>query len=115
MDRRMFLKLTGFAAAASALDASPIAAQTLTGAAVQSDDGLLPAGLYQLSGRVRLESPVIEITGITNTQQISWSGVGTRSASFSSYEEFSAPWRMPEVKVAGGRLESLAVVPINFV
>ncbi len=122
MDRRLFLKLTGFAAAASVIEATPIAAQALpvgqTGVATLADV-LQPPGLYQVSGRVRLESPQVEISGITNAQQISWSGAasgfGPITANFSSYESYSAPWRAPEVKVTGGRLESLAIVPISFV
>ena len=43
------------------------------------------------------------------------SGFGPISASFSSYEEFATPWQMPQVRVEGGRLESLVIVPVNFV
>ena len=122
MDRRLFLKLTGFAAAASVIDATPGVAQTLSGGPQGSTapaDVLQPPGLYHFSGRVRLESAQVEIGGISNAQQISWSGtrsggLGEMSASFSSYESFSEPWRMPEIKVSGGRLESLAIVPITF-
>ena len=69
MGRRLFLKLTGFVAAAGAL-------------------------------------PV----------QISWSNSdGARSpvAGFTSFEYFDKPWRMPEIRVNGGRLEALSVVPID--
>jgi hypothetical protein len=118
MDRRLFLKLTGLAAAASAIDASSVAAQALETAPAKHADVLQPPGLYQFNGRVRLDAAVVEITGISNAQQISWSGAasgfGPISASFSSYEQFDAPWRMPDVKVAGGRLESLAIVPVVF-
>ena len=107
MDRRFFLKVTGGAAA--------VLAGGLPRAAAHAEPELLPPGLYQFNGRVRLEAPFVEISGISNAQQISWSGFESITTSFSSYEEFSAPWRMPEVRVTGGRLESLAVVPVSFV
>ncbi len=80
MDRRFFLKLTGFVAVAGAL-----------------------------------EEPLVEISGITNAQQISWSrGLAPQMASFTSFEYFDQPWRMPEIRVRGGQLEALAVVPIDL-
>ena len=117
MDRRFFLKLTGFVAAASAFGALPAAAQGLPTDRAAMPDDLQAPGTYQFTGRVRLQQPVVEITGITNAQQISWAGVGGGSApvaGFSSFEYFDRPWRMPDVQVRGGRLESLAVVPIEL-
>ena len=121
MDRRFFLKLTGFVAAAGALEALPVAAQELSddpphvagaGSAMQP---ALPPGTYQFSGRVRLEEPLVEISGITNAQQISWSrGPARPMASFTSFEYFDQPWRMPEIRVRGGQLQALAVVPIDL-
>jgi len=121
MDRRFFLKLTGFVAAAGALEALPVAAHE------RSDDTphvagagspmqpALPPGTYQFSGRVRLEEPLVEISGITNAQQISWSrGPARPMASFTSFEYFDQPWRMPEIRVRGGQLQALAVVPIDL-
>jgi len=115
IDRRFFLKLTGFVAAAGALRALPVAAQGLAeGAPAQPLEHWQAPGAYQFTGRVALHEPVVEISGITNAQQISWSGTGAASAGFTSFEYFDRPWRMPEVSVRGGRLESLAVVPVEL-
>ena len=115
IDRRFFLKLTGFVAAAGAFRTLPVAAQGLAeGAPAQAIDQLQPPGAYQFTGRVTLHDPVVEISGITNAQQISWSGQGAPSTGFTSFEYFDRPWRMPEVSVRGGRLESLAVVPVQL-
>jgi hypothetical protein len=122
MDRRVFLKLTGFVAAAGVFGALPVAAQG------RSDDApraagpdsatqpLLPPGNYQFSGRVRLQEPLVEISGITNAQQISWSrGLAPSPvASFTSFEYFDWPWRMPEIRVRGGQLEALTVTSIDL-
>jgi len=110
IDRRLFLKLTGVAAAAGALGSVPRVAF--------ADAGQTRApGLYQISGRVRLEEPVVSISGITNAQQISWTAgsLSTPVASFSSFEQFDRPWRMPDIQVSGGRLESVQVLPLDFV
>ena len=115
IDRRFFLKLTGFVAAASAFRALPVAAQgRADGVAALPIEDLQAPGAYQFTGRVTLHEPVVEISGITNAQQISWSGSGASSAGFTSFEYFDRPWRMPEVSVRGGRLESLAVVPVEL-
>lgn len=74
-------------------------------------------GLYQVSGLVRLEAPLVEISGIANAQQISWSNVGgfePRLASFVSFEQVDWPGMAPDVRVRGGRLESVSVVPVIF-
>jgi hypothetical protein len=123
IDRRFFLKLTGFVAAATALDALPVAAQgdadEVPGAAGVSG-GQTPIvrapGTYQVSGRVRLQEPVVEISGITNAQQISWSpgAISSPFASFTSFERFEQPWLMPEIRVRGGQLEALSVLPLDF-
>jgi hypothetical protein len=117
MDRRLFLKLTGLAAAtAGALEIVPTAVRpNLERPATEST--LQAPGLYQITGRVRLDEPLVEITGITNAQQITWSGQGTavpHVAGFSSFEQFDRPWQMPDIHVRGGTLESMSVVPINI-
>jgi hypothetical protein len=115
IDRRFFLKLTGFVAAASAFNALPVAAQGLRSDDTSAAPSPVQApGTYQFTGRVQLQQPVVEISGITNAQQISWSGNGPSSYGFSSFETFDRPWRMPEISVRGGRLESLAVIPIEL-
>lgn len=131
MDRRVFLKLTGLVAAASAFDAVPAAAAAepshLAPSAPIRDLGVAigpsvarlrvrEAGTYQIVGTVRLEAPVVEISGITNAQQISWSGTrGSESplASFSSFETYASSGLTPAIHVRGGRLESISMVPVD--
>jgi hypothetical protein len=65
-----------------------------------------------------LDDSHVAISGISNAQQISWADlarVDAPIASFSSYEVFDTPWRMPDIRVEGGRLESVAVVPVQLV
>jgi hypothetical protein len=131
MDRRGFLKLTGLIAAASALDVVPVAAASHSHATLAEparDLGAATAatvtrlairepGMYQVSGLVRLESPLVEISGIANAQQISWSGAESaepRVASFVSFEQVDRWGAAPSISVRGGRLESLSVVPVVF-
>jgi len=137
MDRRLFLKITGLVAAASALDALPVSAEVLpsssTPRAATSD---LPRwspdaatrivaqqlatrapGLYQISGQVRLLEPVVEISGISNSQLISQSnvgGLGSPVVSFSTFEQLGGPGLTPNIQVRGGYLEALTVVPVDF-
>ena len=106
MDRRLFLKVTGLVAAASALDVLPVAAQQ------SRTPEKMPPGAYQITGRVRLQDPLVEISGITNAQQISWSAGAPQMASFSSFEYFDKPWTKQTVRVRGGQLEELAVAPV---
>ena len=132
MDRRGFLKLTGLIAAASALDVVPVAAAAAPSHAALAEPardlgvatastvsrlGIREPGLYQVSGRVRLEAPLVEIGGIANSQQISWSGAEgaeSRVASFVSFEQVDRWGAAPSISVRGGRLESLSVVPVVF-
>jgi hypothetical protein len=131
MDRRVFLKLTGLVAAASALEALPVAAERSSHvvAAGPSHDVELavpPSGLrlairepgtYRVSGLVRLEDPLVEISGITNTQRISWSAVEGSElpvAGFTTFERFDRSGLTPEIRVQGGRLEALTVVPMDL-
>ena len=130
MDRRVFLKLTGFVAAASAFEAVPVSAADLSlaapteairdlGAASRPSVTRLrvgEAGTYQISGTVRLDAPHVEISGITNAQQISWSGAADSAsplASFSSFETYASAGLTPEIQVRGGRLESISIVPVS--
>ena len=132
MDRRAFLKITGLIAAASALDVVPVAAASPSHAALAEPArdlgvattastvtrlGIREPGLYQVSGLVRLEAPLVEIGGIANAQQISWScaeGAEPRVASFVSFEQVDRWGVAPSISVRGGRLESLSVVPVVF-
>jgi hypothetical protein len=122
MDRRLFLRLTGLAAAtAGALKVLPAAAQTSVDwprEGPSSVGALQEPGVYKITGRVRLDEPLVEISGINNAQQITWSGAGgaiPAAAGFSSFETFDRPWRMPDIQVRGGTLETVSVVPVYFV
>jgi hypothetical protein len=113
IDRRLFLKMTGVVAAAGAL---PALAQVPARLVERGQTPLQPPGTYHITGRVRLDAPQVKISGITNSQQISWTpgSLSTPVASFSSFEHFDQPWRMPEIQVSGGTLESIQVVPLLF-
>jgi hypothetical protein len=121
MDRRLFLRLTGLAAAtAGAFEVLPAARAAVDRPHERAtpDGALQDPGLYQITGRVRLDEPLVEIVGISNTQQITWSGAGgaiAPVAGFSSFETFDRPWRMPDIQVRGGTLEAISVVPVHFV
>ena len=131
MDRRLFLKLTGLVAAASALDALPVSASPLPDAAPTARTRPFEAssapsitrlsirepGLYRISGQVRLDAPRVEISGIANTQQISWSGPSWDErplASFTTFEQIDRPSLAPEIRVTGGQIEALSIVPVLF-
>jgi len=132
MERRVFLKLTGLLAAASAFDALPVSAAGLAEAVpAEASHDLVPAsrpavarlrigeaGSYQITGTVRLDAPQVEISGITNSQQISWSGAEGAErplATFTSFEQFGGPGLTPEIQVSGGRIESLSIVRLDYV
>ena len=95
----------------AAVGGLPVAAQVT---AAETPTPTRPPGLYQITGRVRLHQPLVEISGISNAQQISWAGAHQSVTSFSSFEQFDAPWRMPRITVSGGQLEALSVVPVDF-
>jgi hypothetical protein len=85
MDRRVFLKLTGLVAAASGWEALPVvAAWRPVGLLAEQAHALelasMPSatrltvqepGTYRISGLVRLQESLVEISGITHTQSIS--------------------------------------------
>jgi hypothetical protein len=122
IDRRLFLKLTSSVAAASALGSLPVVANAssheATDGGVSADyaGGAWQApGTYLLSGRVRFVEPFVEISGIANSQQISWSpgSLSSPVASFKSYEHFAEPWKPRQIRVRGGQLEALTLVPLD--
>ena len=130
MDRRLFLKLTGLVAAAGALDALPVAAarRPETAPAGPAHDFELASGtdamrltvrgpgMYRVSGRVRLEESLVEISGIANAQRISRSDIAGPErpvAGFTTFEHFDKPGMTPPIRVRGGRLEALTVVPVD--
>ena len=136
MERRGFLKLTGMltvsgAAGTAALSrlsnplvsgrTSPEPSQErgttapMSGGAPWID--IAEAGMYRISGQVRMEGPVLEISGITNAQQVSRSftdGAPVAVVEFSSMEYFTRPGRMAEITVRGGQLKALSATPMNF-
>jgi hypothetical protein len=126
MDRRLFLKLTGLVAAASAMEALPASAESLAELAVAERARALPAvtstvapriavrerGTYQINGVVQLEQPVVEITGAGATQRISRGGSASDTVPFTSYVTFTGPGLTPEITVTGGRVVSLDVTPL---
>jgi hypothetical protein len=88
-------------------------------ASVRSDGRLAidEPGTYRISGRVRLDAPLVEISGIGHTQRISWSGLEGPErpvASFTTFEHFDGPGMMPAIRVHGGHLESVTAVPVDF-
>src|SRR5712691_8017956 len=130
MDRRSFLKLAGMMAAGPALRSVPIVGlpdsfSGLAEVARPSQAALsgptIPLsiqepGVYRISGLVRLEAPLVEISGLTHSQSISWSGgaeSGAPVASFVSFERFDSPGFKPQIQVQGGRLEALTAVPLD--
>ena len=117
MNRRVFLQLTGLVAVAGATLAER--RHGAEAASVPSGTRLTirEPGTYRISGRVRLEEPLVEIGGATHTQSISWSGVQGaehRVASFTLFEHFDRPGMTQAIRVRGGRLESVAAVPVDF-
>jgi hypothetical protein len=132
MGRRLFLKLTGLVAAASALEALPVSAaplydDTVTTSRSRTIEAISSAtitrvnvsepGLYRISGQVRLDASQVVISGISNSQTISWSGPAgddRQVASFTTFEQIDRLSQAPEITVAGGQIESLSIVPIIF-
>ena len=129
MNRRSFLKLTAVIAAGQALQAAPTFAEQAwasptappsSGPAAPSVGRLLvidQPGTYLIVGQVRLQEPVVEISGIANRQQISWSDANVSTApaaSFVSYEHFAIAGSRTEILVRGGELELLSVVPVDL-
>src|SRR5215204_3066078 len=128
MKRRTFLKLTGIAMTGQALGAASLAGSPTAGfGAIPSvSAAVLPpmvstrrlaiaeAGTYQISGLVRLQARTVEIGGITNSQQISWSGTQTQAplVSFTSQETYDRPGLTPEIHVLGGQIESVTATPL---
>lgn len=127
MKRRTFLQVTGIAVAGSALGAAGSRLAPTTAALPGGSFGLAATpssmqlsisepGTYLISGLVRLQAAHVEIGGINNSQSISWAhfdGPELPVASFTIFETFTSPGAMPEIRVQGGRLESLTAVPVE--
>ena len=107
MNRRIFLKLTGLVAIGQALTNLPVAAasdlglgaaaRTATSTRYGPSRALVAieqAGTYRVSGLVRLQAPLVEISGIADKQSISWANTdGSESplASFVAFERYDRP------------------------
>jgi hypothetical protein len=139
MDRRVFLKLTGLLAAASAFEALPVSAAGLAETVPAVSAEAVPttesarslvsatapsvarlrvgeAGTYRITGTVRLDAAQVAISGVTNAQQLSWSGIGESPVvGFTSFEEYRGPGLTPEIRVSGGQIESLSIVRLDYV
>jgi hypothetical protein len=126
MKRRTFLKLTGIAMARQALGAATLAGSPTASFGVPTASAaVLPPitssrrltitepGDYQISGFVRLQSPSVQISGITNSQQISWSTEGPSPVvSFTSLESYVRGGASSEIQVLGGQIESVTITPV---
>ncbi len=122
MNRRVFLKVTGLIALVGAVETVRHTAGRRSERAASMPDGIrltIPEpGTYRIAGRVRLDAPLVEISGITHTQQISWSGLGGSErpfASFTTFEHFAGPGMTQTIRVRGGQLEGVTAVPMDFV
>ena len=131
MNRRAFLQLAGLVAAASALDTLPAAASgraSATSAEIARGVGsgaspvvtrlsVTEPGLYQVSGRVRLQESLVQIGGITNSQTISWAAnarTSAQMASFTSFEQVGAAGQLPAIEIVGGVLEDVSVMRLDL-
>jgi hypothetical protein len=130
MNRRIFLKLTGLVAVGQTLWHLPVAAAADLGLrTVEPDRASSPtiappatsltidtAGTYRISGLVRVEAPLVEISGITDKQSISWAnadGSEPPLASFVAFERYERAGMATDIQVQGGRIESLAAVLLD--
>jgi hypothetical protein len=130
MNRRVFLKLTGLIAVAG-VGSVPFAVRRRSAGVIKEqvrdfNVASVPSGArltmrepgtYRISGHVRLDEPLVEISGIQHTQRISWSGLNgaeRQLASFTTFEHFDGPGASRTIHVRGGHLESVAAVPVHF-
>ena len=121
MNRRVLLKVTGLVALAGAVETVSRAAGRHSERVAAVPDGTQLAirepGTYRIAGRVRLEAPLVEISGISHTQQISWSGLDGAEqpfVSFTTFEHFDEPGMTRTIRVRGGHLEGVSAVPVDF-
>jgi hypothetical protein len=121
MNRRMLLKVTGLVAIAGAAVTLPRIAERRSATVAAVPDGtrltMSEPGTYRITGRVRLDAPLVEISGITHTQRMSWSGLNGATqpvAGFTTFEHFDGQQMTRTIRVRGGRLEGVTAVPMNF-
>ncbi len=121
MNRRTILKVSGMIAVAGAVVTLPrVGERRQTTAAVTPSDTRLTMrepGMYRISGQVRLDAPVVEISGITHSQRISWAsraGAEQPIAGFTTFEHFDGLAMTRTISVRGGHLEGVTAVPVDF-
>src|SRR5574341_1543988 len=110
LKRRTFLKVTGIAMAGQALGATAITGSPTASFGIPSASAaVLPPTVS--SRRLTIAEPgEYQITGITNSQQITWSNDGPAPlVSFTSLESYTRAGATPLIQVIGGRLESVSV------
>ena len=126
LKRRTFLKVTGAALAGQALGAAAIAGSPTASFGVRTASAaVLPGvvsthrltisepGEYEVSGFVRLQAPSVQITGISNSQQITWSNDGPAPlVSFTSMESYARAGAVSTIQVLGGQFESVSIRPM---
>jgi hypothetical protein len=130
MNRRIFLKLTGLVAVGQAFSNLPVATASdlgpqagesgrsagLTTALPRTSLTIETAGTYRISGLVRLESPQVEISGITDKQTISWAntdGSEPPLASLVAFDRYERAGMATDIQVQGGRIESLSAILLD--
>jgi hypothetical protein len=121
MNRRILLKVTGLAAIAGAVVTLPRVAERRATMVAAVPDGarltMREPGTYRISGRVRLDAPLVEISGITHTQRMSWAGLdGTTQpvAGLTTFEHFDGHQMTRTIHVRGGHLEGVTAVPMDL-
>ncbi len=129
MNRRVFLTLSGLVAVGGALKALSDTAANRSDASLTErmrdieltsvPDGtrltIRQPGMYQISGFVRLDEPLVEISGLTHGQSISWSGVEGSAhpvSGFTAFEHVDDLRITRTIRVRGGHLESVVAVPM---
>jgi hypothetical protein len=121
MNRRALLKVAGLMVVGGTVVTLTRAGASRPDMAASVPDGtrltIHEPGTYRITGRVRLDAPQVEISGITHTQRISWSNrdrSAQPTAGFTTFEHFDGPEMTRTIHVRGGRLESVTAEPMDF-
>jgi hypothetical protein len=120
MNRRVLLKVAGLmVVGGTVVTLTRAAPRPETVATVPGGTRLTfrEPGTYRITGRVRLDAPQVEISGITHTQRISWSSLDSPerpTAGFTTFEHFDGPEMTRTIRVRGGYLESVTAEPMDF-
>jgi hypothetical protein len=121
MNRRRLLNLVGLGAiVGAALTLPRVTGPRATSVAAVSSGTRLTMrepGTYRITGRVRLDAPLVEISGITHTQRMSWSGlqgVTQPVASFTTFEHFDGSEMTRTIHLRGGHLEAVTALSMDL-